>query len=280
MKIQILGSGGGEGFPSAFCSCEHCEKARLLGGKNIRSLSQTIINDELLIDYPADTDYHALRFNVNLGKVKHLLVTHAHEDHFMPISINNRGDVRAHNLKHEKFYIHGTLGLETLYDEVVNAYYNVPSIRKNIVFKAVQDKVPFTIDGYKITPLKAMHFAKFECFNYIIEQGGKSLLYFLDTGYPTEETISYLESLKKPFDSVIMDSTYGYAPPKSSIAHMGFEENKMLKEEFIRRGICNEKTKFVANHFTHNKTETHDTVEKIFEGSDIFPAFDGFVYTI
>ena len=28
MKLKILGSGGGEGFPSSFCNCVRCENAR------------------------------------------------------------------------------------------------------------------------------------------------------------------------------------------------------------------------------------------------------------
>ena len=28
MKITILGSGGGEGYPAAFCGCDHCNAAR------------------------------------------------------------------------------------------------------------------------------------------------------------------------------------------------------------------------------------------------------------
>ena len=27
MKIKILGSGGGEGYPATFCGCDHCNTA-------------------------------------------------------------------------------------------------------------------------------------------------------------------------------------------------------------------------------------------------------------
>ena len=43
MKIKILGSGGGEGFPAAFCSCEHCETARKIGNKSLRTLSGVVL---------------------------------------------------------------------------------------------------------------------------------------------------------------------------------------------------------------------------------------------
>lgn len=49
MKITVLGSGG-FGYPLVFCNCEYCEKARGLGGKNIRKRASLLINDEMIID--------------------------------------------------------------------------------------------------------------------------------------------------------------------------------------------------------------------------------------
>lgn len=54
MKIQYLGTAA-EGLPALFCECETCKHAAFLGGRNIRTRSQAIIDDALLIDYPADT---------------------------------------------------------------------------------------------------------------------------------------------------------------------------------------------------------------------------------
>ena len=58
MKLTFLGTSAAEGFPAIFCNCEYCKEARKLGGKNIRSRSQTLINDDLLIDLPADSYWH------------------------------------------------------------------------------------------------------------------------------------------------------------------------------------------------------------------------------
>ena len=62
MKLKYLGTAAAEGMPALFCSCENCEKARRLGGKNIRSRSQTMVNDDLIIDYPPDAYAHSVRF--------------------------------------------------------------------------------------------------------------------------------------------------------------------------------------------------------------------------
>ena len=58
MKIKFLGTCAAEGFPAMFCQCPVCEKAREKGGKNIRTRSQAVIDDTLLIDFPADTYMH------------------------------------------------------------------------------------------------------------------------------------------------------------------------------------------------------------------------------
>lgn len=60
MKIQYLGTAAAEGIPAIFCECDTCKKARSLGGRNIRTRSQAIIDENVLIDFPADTYMHFL----------------------------------------------------------------------------------------------------------------------------------------------------------------------------------------------------------------------------
>mgnify|MGYP003538011910 CR=1 FL=1 len=73
MKLQYLGTAAAEGIPAIFCDCENCRKSREAGGKNIRTRSQALIDDELLIDFPADTYMHFLNFEMPLTKIKNCL---------------------------------------------------------------------------------------------------------------------------------------------------------------------------------------------------------------
>ena len=59
MKITYYGTSASEAWPALFCECEACRLARKYGGKNVRSRSQTLIDDTLLLDFPPDTNYHA-----------------------------------------------------------------------------------------------------------------------------------------------------------------------------------------------------------------------------
>lgn len=60
MKLIYLGTAAFEGIPAIFCSCPICNEARILGKRNIRTRSQAIINDDLLIDFNPDTFTHFL----------------------------------------------------------------------------------------------------------------------------------------------------------------------------------------------------------------------------
>ena len=48
MKLQFLGTAAAEGFPALFCQCENCKRARELGGRNIRSRSQALVDGKIL----------------------------------------------------------------------------------------------------------------------------------------------------------------------------------------------------------------------------------------
>jgi phosphoribosyl 1,2-cyclic phosphate phosphodiesterase len=50
VKLTFNGTAAAEGFPAVFCECKYCKKARELGGKNIRTRSSCLINEEYLID--------------------------------------------------------------------------------------------------------------------------------------------------------------------------------------------------------------------------------------
>ena len=43
MKLTYLGTAAAEGWPAAFCNCDGCRAARRLGGRNIRTRSQALV---------------------------------------------------------------------------------------------------------------------------------------------------------------------------------------------------------------------------------------------
>lgn len=50
MKLTLLGTGAGEGYPGFWCECTNCTEARKLGGKNIRGNGCAMLDQDVLID--------------------------------------------------------------------------------------------------------------------------------------------------------------------------------------------------------------------------------------
>ena len=75
MKLKYLGTAAAEGVPALFCDCDTCRRSKLLGGKNIRSRSQAVINDDLLIDLPCDHFMHLIQNQIDFRNIKYCLIT-------------------------------------------------------------------------------------------------------------------------------------------------------------------------------------------------------------
>ncbi len=107
MEILFLGTGAAEGWPGVFCQCRCCEKARALGGKNLRTRSSVQIDGEYKFDLPPDTYHHVLTHNLNLADIRHLFITHCHEDHFYWKELAMRGRPFAHRRSEAALHVYG-----------------------------------------------------------------------------------------------------------------------------------------------------------------------------
>lgn len=272
MNIQILGSGGGEGYPALFCDCGHCRAARKAGGKSIRSLSQTLVDGRLLIDLPADTLSHFRQNGICFGDIGHLLITHTHADHYIPNLLDTRGTDFAPVMSVEKLHIYGSADVEDIFDGVFRVYPIRDKIRGNIVFQTLTPFESVQIGRYLVTPLKANHAPEQVALNYIIDDGESALLYLLDSGFPTDKTLEFLTRWERRFSCVVMDGTMGTG---SYVHHMNFAENIALKNELLERNAADERTRFIVAHITHNHAGLHDEIEAYFKGTGIETAYDG-----
>lgn len=76
-----------EGIPALFCNCPLCTYAREHHKREVRTRSQALIDEKLLIDFPADSYKHALENEIDLSAISYLLITHSHDDHFYPMDL-------------------------------------------------------------------------------------------------------------------------------------------------------------------------------------------------
>lgn len=175
MKFTFLGTASCEGIPALFCNCPRCAAARALGGKNIRTRAQALIDDNILIDLPPDTLYHFHQNGIEGHKIKHLLITHSHSDHLTPKELHNRGPRRCDNMDAQVLHVWCSKGS---YDAITAV-----SPREDYVqLHLIKPFEPFTVGNYQVTALPANHHNGDEAVIYLIE-GEKTLLYALDSGY-------------------------------------------------------------------------------------------------
>ncbi|HEX2924651.1 MAG TPA: MBL fold metallo-hydrolase [Ruminiclostridium sp.] len=270
MKIQYLGTAACEGWPALFCRCEACGQARQLGGKNIRTRSQSLVDDCLLLDMPADTYYHSLKYNIDLSAIEHILITHSHDDHFYPLDILMKTEPYAFMGKVKKINVYGNNVVSDMLKKAMNAS-GTENVFDYINPVEVKSFEPFEAGEYVVTALTADHMSTEEAFIYIIERNGKRMLYAHDTGVFPEVTMEYISKLH--FDFVSLDCTFGVRCFEHG--HMGLPNNIAIKKGMMESGCADGKTVFVINHFSHNGRALHDTLEKEASKSGFITSYDG-----
>ena len=247
MKLTYLGTAAAEGFPALFCNCEYCREARRLGGKNIRTRSQSLINEDLLIDFPGDTYHHFLTNGIEGDKIKYLIITHSHSDHLYPRDLFNRHGCYAHNMS--------VPTLEVFCSGVTASRIGEPP---NVKVTVLEPFNTVEFSGYRVTALPARHMPSGEPFIYIIEKDGKALLYAHDTGYFFEEVFDYIKEHNIRFDMVSLDCTNVDIPIPDTGSHMGFPNICRVLKRLESLGAVSNKTVKYVNHFSHNGNPLHD----------------------
>ena len=90
-ELLVLGSGASEGMPSQYCVCGFCRRARTEGGRNYRFRTAFQLGETIRIDWGPDAVAQAFRFRLEPWKLRHVFITHSHEDHLFPMDFWVRG---------------------------------------------------------------------------------------------------------------------------------------------------------------------------------------------
>lgn len=273
MKIRYLGTAAYEGVPSMFCNCRVCKESRARGGRNIRTRSQALVNDELLIDFNADTVTHFLKYGFDCDKLIACLITHSHSDHLYTDDVEIFGEHFSGKHHGIDFYS-ARDGYEKLTEKVAGIagdnVINVMLVKAGRRFEFSGSK-----GKYSVMPLSADHDPKASSVFYSVECGGKKLLYAHDTGYFPEETF---ELLKKEghFDLLSLDCT-GCLDVKDEWRcwHMGLPSCTRVVERLKSFGVVDDKTVIVLNHFSHNGGQTYDEVKAEADKLGYITSYDG-----
>ncbi|MCA1596258.1 MAG: carbon-phosphorus lyase [Chloroflexi bacterium] len=274
MDILICGTAAAEGWPALFCHCGPCGAARSGGGKNIRSRAAYQVGETIRIDFGPDSNLHQQRYGLAFERLRHLLVSHSHWDHWTPQDLNMRRKGFAMVPDDAILNIYGNEKVQ----EKLNAVIGADGLRQQfLTFRTLKAWEPIALDnGITATPLVAAHDRSELCVNWMLEQGGRRFLQGHDTGWWPDETWDYLR--EHPADVVVMDCTYGSVANRSG--HLGCADVLEVRDRLRASGGLLPSARFVATHFSHNGAWLHDRLEEFFAPHGIEVAYDGMALTV
>lgn len=282
MKLTFLGTGAGEGYPGYWCECPHCTYARKHRGKNLRTNSSMVIDEELLIDIGPSCFDNAARFGVNLSKIKTLLVTHPHEDHLQPQHLYWRNtDESLLPLTYVEKMRHGGPRFTDI--PQLNIYGNsfvMETLRKSlddmeelkINLHEIKEGKEEKTDGYRILPVRGNHGSQ-QGFShsYIIQKDEKTLLYALDSGSYDEDQFALIQEYQ--YDAVIMEGTTGLNEQYGG--HMCLMNNIRIRDRLKENKCLRENSRFLLTHLSPHWCPPHDWYESIVASEGLELAYDG-----
>ena len=253
MNLKYLGTAAAEGIPALFCTCRVCENARKVGGKEIKTRSQAVVDGKILIDFPADTYMHALLHGVDLPSIRTCLLTHNHGDHLYERDLWCRNKGVAYGVEDTTLHLYAdTAGYEQL-----DAYISAAVGDNRVAVHAITPCESFEVEGYAVTPLRASHDPGSSPVIFLIEKDGKILFYANDTSDFPEATWEYLEKYGRAIDLLSLDCTE-MLRETDYVGHSDLRGAHRIVERLKQMGIVTDRTKVVLNHFSHNGRATHE----------------------
>jgi len=276
LHLKYFGTAAAEGVPGMFCTCGVCEDSRRLGGRNIRTRSQALVDGRLLIDFPPDTYYHCLAGGLDLPSITACVLTHSHQDHLYAGDFENRKPGFAYSGAEN-----APLAAPLRIYATSKAMEAVRAVDKDrLEARGViepHEIVPcesFQVDDFTVTALPADHSAASGPVIYCIARGGKTMLYANDTGWFPDAAWAYLEKSNIKFDYISLDCT-GMVREDYRRGHMALPANAEVRTRLLALGLADERTLFCCHHFSHNGGLTHDAFVPLAAREGFLASYDG-----
>jgi phosphoribosyl 1,2-cyclic phosphate phosphodiesterase len=265
MRLTFLGTGGSEGYPAAFCECMRCQTARSLAGKNIRRRSSLLIDDDLLLDLGPDVPSALQELGLSLAKLRYVLITHAHDDHFLPIQLKYRHPRYGARCL-PPLVVFGSQPSLARLGELPMPYAEVRVDSRPVVAGEWFEAAP-----YRILPLAAQHAPALQALVYVVSRSDASVLYATDTGALPEPTWRLLEGCH--LDAAVFDATFWSAPGDDD--HLTLDEVVHSAHKLRELGVLDERSTVLATHLSHRSQPDHAGLEQRLAGTGVIPAYDG-----
>lgn len=281
LKITFLGTGAANAYPEAFCRCDHCSRARQLGGPSLRARSAALVNEDLLIDLGPDIHTAAMRLQVSLENVCHCLQTHAHTDHLDPSHLLSRspgyGVVGAPRLE---FYASPATLAETARllarDTAPGTLFDDPvAAQLNLRLHPVAPLQPFRVGLYRVVAFPAVHDPQVEPYLYAVSDHDHSIFYATDTAAWPEEFWEVILRFGLRFDLVVLDHTYGPGEPGRD--HLSAHQVSEYAARFRDEGLLLPGGRVLGTHIAHEGNPPYPDLAAYAARQGYEIAYDGLV---
>ena len=271
MRLMILGSAAAEGVPALFCHCATCREARRRGGKDLRRRT-AYLWDDVLVDFGPDLIGQTLAFGLDLSRLRHLLVTHTHGDHFLPEYLLFRRPGYSAVPSDAMLTVHGNeavrRGVEAL---------PLPLAELQVQCRTIRAGEEIALgEGRSALALRAAHNPEEECLLYLLRSPGGAILIANDSGWWPEETWERLA--QERVDVAIIDCTYGLSTNLGG--HLPATEVIHAAAELRRLDILSPTGRVLANHFSHNGRCLQADLEARLGPEGIEVGYDGMVVEV
>ncbi len=274
MKLTFLGTAAAEGVPAVFCNCPTCVRAKIRGGREIRTRSQILIDDDTLFDFPMDTYMHMLAYKLDLSRIKRVLITHAHMDHCYPQELCMRGGPFAKNMTEPSVTVYGNA---TVCDMIIGDMSREvrPEVKQTVRVKTLRPYDEVYDGDMRIVALPAVHTKGEDCLIYYAERGGAGVLMMNDTGVLERSVYEKLADMDVKVKAVTLDCTYGGIRHGAG-RHMGLFDIVDQKDLMQKVGLITADTKIIATHFSHNTDLDYGAMSALAAEHGITVAYDGY----
>ncbi|MFH1008273.1 MAG: MBL fold metallo-hydrolase [Candidatus Latescibacterota bacterium] len=281
--IQFLGTGAGdclELYPPTPADAKKIAD-KYPSGRSFRHGSSLFVSPDIVVDFISSGQMQAC--GIPEATVKHLLITHAHDDHFQPLAILDAVSGLPH-----PWTVYGNTAVGHAMDFATAHRWHPEAGRfewiehaPKIPVQVVNPGQTFTAGAARITPLAAKHMIDTEkmiqqeqCLNYVIERDGKALFYGLDSSYVLPESMEILSAFQ--LDIAIFDATFGHleiAAGKSG--HQNFEMLDETIAQFREAGLFKQDAVLVADHISYYEVEPYEEIVEELADKGIVLAYDG-----
>lgn len=267
-ELLVLGSGASEGMPSPYCVCDFCRKARSAGGKNQRFRTAFQLGDTIRIDWGPDALAQMFQFQLEPWKLRHIFITHSHEDHLFSMDFWGRGVSQLP--ENSWITIYGNRQVLDAIDQMIAGEW-----QKNHLIPVLAEPgkmIELSEENLRVTPLAANHTSPEQSLMYAFESPDWRLLITGDTDVFPESSWDFLKGFK--LNIMTIDATWGMEDRHET--HLGIPNIAALSNRLRTIGAIDDHTQIIPVHFAHGKgARLHSELEQILRPYGMEPAYDG-----